>query len=58
MNDLVKVTVYERSPDRWGSSAPCGTPSSRARRPDTYLEVAGLARPDFLVGVEGEAVKE
>ena len=55
--DLVKYTVYVTRPD--------ATASYRAIRdcmleghapPATYLVVAGLAGPDLLVEIEGEAV--
>ncbi len=59
VNDLVKVTVYVTVP---GSVGPYRTVRDRklaGHAPAcTYLEVSGLARPDFLVEVEGEAVKE
>jgi 2-iminobutanoate/2-iminopropanoate deaminase len=58
-SDLVKITVYVTVPDsvalyrrvresKLGSYAPCAT----------YLEIAGLATPEILVEIEGEAVRE
>ena len=59
VNDLVKVTVYVTVP---GSVGPFRTVRDRklaGHAPAcTYLEVAGLARPDFLAEIEGEAVRE
>jgi 2-iminobutanoate/2-iminopropanoate deaminase len=56
---LVKITVYVTVPgsvalyrrvreNKLGSMAPCAT----------YLEIAGLATPEYLVEIEGEAVRE
>jgi 2-iminobutanoate/2-iminopropanoate deaminase len=57
--DLVKATVFVTQPgrvalfrairDRMLEGHVCAF---------TYLQVAGLASPDFLVEIEGEAVKE
>jgi gluconolactonase len=58
-SDLVKVTAFATEPGqvavfravrdrKLGGHAPAAT----------YLEVAGLARPDYLVEIEAEAVKE
>jgi 2-iminobutanoate/2-iminopropanoate deaminase len=57
--DLVKITVFVTVPGsvglyrkirekKLGSHAPCAT----------YLEIAGLASPELLVEIEGEAVRE
>ena len=59
VNDLVKVTVYVTVP---GSVGPFRTVRDRklaGHAPAcTYLEIAGLARPDFLTEIEGEAVQD
>jgi enamine deaminase RidA (YjgF/YER057c/UK114 family) len=59
VNDLVKVTVFVTVS---GSVAPyriVRDAKLAGHAPAcTYLEVAGLARPDFLAEVEGEAVRE
>jgi 2-iminobutanoate/2-iminopropanoate deaminase len=58
-SDLVKVTAFATEPGqvavfravrdrKLGGHAPAAT----------YLEVAGLARPDYLVEIEAEVVKE
>ena len=58
-SDLVKITVYVTVPGsvglhrkiremKLGLHAPC----------TTYLEIAGLASPELLVEIEGEAVRE
>jgi 2-iminobutanoate/2-iminopropanoate deaminase len=57
--DLVKITVFVTVPGsvglyrkirekKLGAHAPCAT----------YLEIAGLASPELLVEIEGEAVRE
>lgn len=57
--DLVKVTAFATVP---GQVAVFRTVRDRkllGHAPAaTYLEVAGLARPDWLVEIEAEAVKE
>jgi len=57
--DLVKVTTYVTVPGsvmlaRRVRQRKCG----QAAPASTYLEVAGLAAPEFLFEVEGEAVSE
>ena len=56
---LVKVTTFVVEPGR--------TATARAIRDkilaghtcaSTYLQIAGLARPDFLIEIEAEAVKD
>jgi 2-iminobutanoate/2-iminopropanoate deaminase len=58
-SDLIKITVFVTVPgsvalyrsvreSKLGSYAPCAT----------YLEITGLASPEFLVEIEGEAVRE
>lgn len=59
VTDLVKVTVYVTVPGSVGPYRAVRDAKLAGHAPAcTYLEVAGLARPDFLVEVEGEAVKE
>ncbi|MCA0400155.1 MAG: RidA family protein [Proteobacteria bacterium] len=59
MTDLVRICVYCTVPGSVGAYR-----AVRDRRLNghlaaaTYLEVAGLARPEFLVEIEGEAVCE
>ena len=59
VNDLIKATVYVTVP---GSVGPYRTVRDRklaGHAPAcTYLEIAGLASPLFLVEIEAEAVKE
>jgi 2-iminobutanoate/2-iminopropanoate deaminase len=56
--DVVKVTVYTTRPAlqefRRAREAALGPHAPAA----TYLEVAGLADPAYMVEIEGEAVKE
>ena len=59
VNDLVKATVYVTVP---GSVGPYRTVRDRKLAGHApaciYLEIAGLARPEFLAEIEGEAVKD
>ena len=59
VTDLVKATVYVTV---LGSVGPYRAVRDRklsGHAPAcTYLEIAGLARPEFLAEIEGEAVKE
>ena len=59
VTDLVKTVVYVTVP---GSVGPYRTVRDRklsGHAPAcTYLEIAGLARPEFLAEIEGEAGKE
>lgn len=57
--DIVKITVYVTVPDavalyRSVREAKLGKHAPAA----TFLQIAGLARPDFLVEIEAEAVRE
>ena len=59
VNDLVKVTVYVTVPGSVGPFRTIRDAKLAGHAPAcTYLEIAGLARPEFLVEIEGEAVKE
>lgn len=59
VNDLVKVTVYVTVPGSIAVYREIRDAKLAGHAPAaTYLEVVGLARPDFLVEIEGEAVKE
>ena len=56
--DVIKVTVYVTQPAlaefrRGREKALAGNAPAA-----TYVQVAGLASPDYLVEIEGEAVKE
>ena len=59
VNDLIKATVYVTVP---GSVAVYRTVRDRKLNGHaaaaTYLEIAGLARPEFLVEIEGEAAQD
>lgn len=57
--DVVKVTVFVTVPGSVGLVRKIREETFGAHAPaSTYLEVAGLAHPSFLVEVEGEAVQE
>jgi enamine deaminase RidA (YjgF/YER057c/UK114 family) len=59
VNDLVKVTVYVTVPGSVGVYREVRDRKLAGHAPaSTYLEVAGLARPDLLAEIEAEAVKE
>jgi len=59
MTDLIKITVYVTGPDRVSTWRKLRDDALRGHAPaSTYLQVSGLAHPDFLVEVEGEAVRE
>ncbi len=59
VNDLVKATVYVTVPGSVGPYRAVRDRKLGGHAPAcTYLEVSGLARSDFLVEIEGEAVKE
>jgi 2-iminobutanoate/2-iminopropanoate deaminase len=59
VNDLIKVTVYVTVPNSVGVFRTVRDRKLQGHAPAcTYLEVAGLARADFLTEIEGEAVKE
>jgi enamine deaminase RidA (YjgF/YER057c/UK114 family) len=57
--DLVKLTVYCAVPGSIGIIRQVRTRKLGRHAPaSTYLEVAGLANPSYLVEIEGEAVRE
>jgi enamine deaminase RidA (YjgF/YER057c/UK114 family) len=57
--DLVKTTIYVTVPGSVMASRTVRERKLNGHAPaSTYLEIAGLARPDFLAEIEGEAVKE
>ena len=56
VNDLVKVTVYVMVPGSVEQFRAVRDAKLAGRAP--ISRSPGLARPDFLVEVEGEAVKE
>ena len=57
--DLVKVTVFVTVPNAIAISRRVREQKLKGHAPaSTFLQVAGLARPDFLAEIEGEAVKE
>jgi enamine deaminase RidA (YjgF/YER057c/UK114 family) len=59
VNDLIKVTVYVTVPGSVGPFREVRDRKLAGHAPAcTYLEIAGLARPEFLTEIEGEAVKE
>lgn len=59
VTDVVKVTVFVTVPGSVGLVRTIREEIFGAHAPaSTYLEVAGLAHPSFLVEVEGEAVQE
>ena len=59
VNDLVKVTVYVTVPGSVGPYREVRDAKLAGHAPAcTYLEIAGVARPDFLTEIEGEAVRE
>jgi enamine deaminase RidA (YjgF/YER057c/UK114 family) len=59
VTDLVKATVYVTVPGSVGPYRAVRDRKLSGHAPAcTYLEIAGLARPEFLAEIEGEAVKE
>ncbi len=57
--DLVKVTIFVTVPDAIAVSRRVRERKLKGHAPaSTFLQVAGLARPDFLAEIEGEAVQE
>lgn len=57
--DLVKTTIFVTAPDVLMASRAVRERKLQGAAPaSTYLQVAGLAQPDFLIEIEGEAVKE
>src|SRR5918992_860469 len=59
VTDLVKVTIFVTVPDAIAVSRRVREQKLKGHAPAaTFLQVAGLARPEFLAEIEGEAVKE
>jgi 2-iminobutanoate/2-iminopropanoate deaminase len=59
VTDLVKVTVFVTVPGSVALYRAVRDRKLEGHAPAcTYLEVAGLARPDLLTEIEGEAVQE
>ena len=59
IGDLVKVTVFVTVPGSVMTFRAVRDRKLAGHAPaSTYLEIAGLARPEFLAEIEGEAVKE
>jgi 2-iminobutanoate/2-iminopropanoate deaminase len=57
--DLVKTTIFVTVPGAIMTSRAVRERKLKGHAPaSTYLEIAGLARADFLTEIEGEAVKE
>jgi 2-iminobutanoate/2-iminopropanoate deaminase len=57
--DLVKTTIFVTVPGSIMTSRAVRERKLQGHAPaSTYLEIAGLARADFLAEIEGEAVKE
>ena len=56
---LVKVTIFVAAPNAIAISRSVRERKLGGHAPaSTFLELAALARPDFLAEIEGEAVKE
>jgi len=59
VTDLVKVTIFVTPPNAVAISRRIREQKLKGHAPaSTFLQVAGLARPDFLAEIEGEAVRE
>jgi len=59
VTDLVKVTILVTVPNAIAVSRRIREEKLKGHAPAaTFLQVAGLARPDFLAEIEGEAVRE
>jgi 2-iminobutanoate/2-iminopropanoate deaminase len=59
VGDLVKITIFVTVPNAIAVSRRLREQKLKGHAPAaTFLQVAGLARPDFLAEIEGEAVKE
>jgi 2-iminobutanoate/2-iminopropanoate deaminase len=57
--DLVKVTIFVTVPNAIAVSRRVREQKLKGHAPAaTFLQVAGIGRPDFLAEIEGEAVKE
>ena len=58
VSDLVKVTTFVTVPGKVGAIRPIRDVAMAGHLcAHTYLEVAGLASPDYLIEIEAEAVK-
>ncbi len=59
VTDLVKVTIFVTAPNAIAVSRRIREQKLKGHAPAaTFLQVAGLARPDFLAEIEGEAIRE
>lgn len=59
VTDLVKVSIFVTAPGAIAVSRRVREQKLKGHAPAaTFLQVAGLARPEFLAEIEGEAVKE
>jgi len=59
VTDLVKVTIFVTVPNAIALSRRVREQKLDGHAPAaTFVQVAGLARPDFLAEIEGEAVRE
>jgi 2-iminobutanoate/2-iminopropanoate deaminase len=59
VTDLVKVTIFVTPANAVAISRRIREQKLKGHAPaSTFLQVAGLARPDFLAEIEGEAVRE
>jgi len=59
VSDLVKITTFVTQPGAVALFRAVRDAKLRGHAPAaTYLEVAGLARPEWLVEIEAEAVRE
>ncbi len=59
ITDLIKATIFVTVPNAIAVSRRVREEKLKGHAPaSTFLQVAGLARPDFLAEIEGEAVKE
>ena len=59
ITDLVKATIFVTVPNAITVSRRVREEKLKGHAPaSTFLQVAGLARPDFLAEIEAEAVKE
>jgi 2-iminobutanoate/2-iminopropanoate deaminase len=59
VTDLVKATIFVTVPDAIAASRRIREEKLKGHAPAaTFLQVAGLARPDFLAEIEGEAIRE
>ena len=57
MRNLVRVTVFVTEPNRTGAYRAIRDEVLEGHAPTmTYLQVAGLAAPEMLIEIEGEAV--